>query len=159
MFNDIEIEKIKEMVGKFLQTMTVVDFKTLVAVSLDTNKITDIVEVDIELSEPQFLIGQNGETLSDLGRILSIIITKNLKKPFYLKLDINNYKKKKVEYLKNLAKELADEVALTKEEKVLQPMSAYERMVIHSELAQRKDVITESQGEGSERCVVIKPVF
>jgi spoIIIJ-associated protein len=80
-----------------------------------------------------------------------------LQKIFYLNLDIDDYKKKKIEYLKYLAKDLADQVSLTKEEKVLLPMSSYERRIIHSELSQRIDVTTESRGDGFERHIVIKP--
>jgi len=80
-----------------------------------------------------------------------------MQKDFYLDLDINEYKKKKIEYLKSLAKDLADEVVFTKEEKVLFPMPAYERRIIHTELSQRADIITESRGEGYDRHVIIKP--
>ena len=59
--------------------------------------------------------------------------------------------------MKETAKSLADEVVLTKEEKVLAPMSAYERRIIHLELAERENVKTESIGEGLERRLVIKP--
>jgi len=72
-------------------------------------------------------------------------------------LDINGYKSKKVEYLKSLAKEAADQVVLNKEEKSLPPMSAYERRVVHAELAQREDVLTESQGSDLDRHIVVKP--
>ena len=76
---------------------------------------------------------------------------------FYLNLDINGYKQSKIEYLKKTAGEIADEVSLTKEERILSPMSAYERRVIHTELSQREDIVTESQGEGMARRIVIKP--
>ena len=72
-------------------------------------------------------------------------------------MDINDYKKKKVEYLKNLADCIANEVILTKEKKVLAPMPAYERRIIHAQLSARQDIKTESQGEGIDRCVVIEP--
>jgi len=88
---------------------------------------------------------------------LRMILNKSLQKVFYLNLDINDYKKKKVEYLKFLAKDSADEVSFSKEEKVLLPMSSYERRIIHTELSQRSDIITESQGDGFDRHVVIKP--
>ena len=77
---------------------------------------------------------------------------------FYLDLDINDYKNKKIEYLKNLAKESADEVFLVKKTKTLPPMSSYERRIIHEELSQRQDVTTQSQGEGDNRQVVINPI-
>jgi len=59
--------------------------------------------------------------------------------------------------LKELAKSVADEVALTKKERILEPMSAYERRIIHLELASRPDVTTESIGKEPKRRVVIKP--
>ena len=52
---------------------------------------------------------------------------------------------------------MADEVVLTKKEKILSPMPAYERRIIHLELAERKDVSTESIDQGLERKVVIRP--
>ena len=117
----------------------------------------DVVNLDIKLEEPQILIGQGGQTLFEIQRLLRTILNKKLQKVFYLNLDINDYKKKKIEYLKDLAKNLADQVSLTKEEKVLMPMSPYERRIIHAELSKRTDVATDSQGEGFDRHVVIKP--
>ena len=59
--------------------------------------------------------------------------------------------------MRETANSVADEVALTKKEKELAPMPAYERRVIHLELADRKDVTTESIGEEPKRRVVIRP--
>lgn len=117
----------------------------------------DIVNIDITLPEPKMLIGQSGYTLFELSSLFKIILNKKLKKYFYVNLDINDYKKKKIEYLKTLAESVANEVVLTKEGKVLLPMPAYERRIIHAKLAERQDVKTESQGEGLDRCVVVMP--
>ena len=118
-----------------------------------------LVTVDITLDDPQMLIGQGGQTLFELQRVLRILLNKKLENNFHLNVDINDYKKKKIEYLKGLARSLADEVAITKEKKILPPMSAYERRIIHTELSGRQDIITESQGEGFDRRVVISPVI
>jgi len=59
--------------------------------------------------------------------------------------------------LKKLSKELADEVAKTRKSIMLQPMSSYERRIIHLELAERPDIVTESIGEEPERRVIIRP--
>ncbi len=72
-------------------------------------------------------------------------------------MDINDYKKKKIQYLKELAKSIAEEVVLTQKEKILSPMPAYERRVIHLELSERKDIATESIGKEPERRVIIRP--
>ena len=83
------------------------------------------------------------------------ILNRKIKKSFYLKLDINDYQKQKIEYLKKTAKLLADEVALNRESKSFPPMPAYERRIIHEELAGRQDVIVKSDGEGNERRITI----
>ena len=147
-----DIKKIKEAVEEFFEKMTIPTSSINVGLSSD-----DVVDLDIKLDEPQILIGQQGQTLFEIQRLLRTILNKKLQKVFYLNLDINDYKKKKIEYLKDLAKDLADQVSLTKEEKSLMPMSSYERRVVHAELSQRTDVITESQGDGFDRHIVIKP--
>jgi len=162
-----EIQKIKETIEEFFQKITISTSGIEVALSTTKNIIkstqnnketVDIINVDIVAEEPQILIGADGQTLLELQRILRIILNKQLKKSFYVKLDINDYEKKKIEYVKNLAKELADEVSLTKKKKILSPMPAYQRRIIHMELKDRTDIITESQGVGIDRCVVIRPI-
>ena len=150
-----ETNKIKEAVEEFFNKMTITVSGVEVAVVPEEGK--EVVDLAVELEEPQILIGQGGQTLFEIQRLLRTVLNKKLQKVFYLNLDINGYKKKKIEYLKDLAKSLADQVAITKEEKKLLPMSPYERRVIHAELSQRTDIITESQGEGPERHIVIKP--
>jgi spoIIIJ-associated protein len=88
---------------------------------------------------------------------LKEILRKKIEEQFFIDLDINDYKKKKTEYLKEVARTTADDVSLTKKEKQLAPMPAYERRIIHLELADRSDVITESIGEEPERSVIVKP--
>lgn len=157
-----EIEKIKEFVLDFFKKMTMpaesleVKFFEVQRGALESNK-KDSVAIDVTAYEPQILIGQQGQTLFELERLLRIMLNKKLQKDFYVNLDINDYKKKKREYLKNMAQNSASQVALTKEKKVLPPMASYERRIIHAELSDHKDVMTESRGEGLERCVVIAP--
>ena len=115
------------------------------------------VPVKIKTEEPRILIGQNGQTLAEIQHILKAILRRKIPEQFYLNIDINDYKKKKTEYLKETAISLADEVALTKKEKMLTAMSAYERRIVHLELAERKDITTESIGQDPERRVVIRP--
>ena len=167
MINQEDIKKIKEITENFFQKMTISLSKTEVGLSFrESNhkepdqtdqEQQDVVDLNIKLEEPQILIGEKGQTLFEVQRLLRMILNKSLQKVFYLNLDINDYKKKKVEYLKSLAKDLADEVSFSKEEKILLPMSSYERRVIHTELSQRNDIITESQGDGFDRHIVIKP--
>lgn len=162
-----DTNKIKEAVEEFFEKMTTTVSNMEISLSFVKKDIQDtqdpaeenrdVVNLDIKIDEPQILIGQQGQTLFEIQRLLRTVLNRKLQKFFYFNLDINDYKKQKIEYLKELAKSLADQVSLTKEEKALSPMSAYERRIIHAELSQRTDVITESQGDSFDRHVVIKP--
>jgi spoIIIJ-associated protein len=146
-----KLEEIKKMIKEFFEKTTLeveIEFLPQIDLTLPLNLKTEI---------PQILIGERGQTLFEIQHLLKAILKKKIKENFYLDLDINDYKKKKIEYLKEMAKSVADEVSLTKKEKILSPMSAYERRVIHLELAERQDVTTESIGREPERQVVIKP--
>lgn len=162
-----DIETIKKTTEEFFGKMTItpsfieanmIADKIEIEENIEENKkSSDVVDLIINFSEPQILIGERGQTLFEIQRLLRTVLNKKIKKPFYLNLDINDYKKKKVEYLKNIAKDLADEVALSKREKEFLPMPPYERRIIHAELSNRKDIGTESRGQGDDRRIVIVP--
>lgn len=116
-----------------------------------------LVSVKIKMDEPQILIGKRGQILSDIQHVLNRLLKRKIEENFYLDIDINDYKARKIDYLKDLARDLADEVSITKKAKQLWPMPAKERRIIHLELSNRADVATESLGEGEERRVIIKP--
>ena len=88
-----------------------------------------------------------------------MILRRKLQEVFFFDIDINDYKEKKFEYLREMAQESANDVALTKKEKELEPMPAYERRIIHLELSKRTDVKAESLGEEPERRIIIKPSY
>jgi len=151
MLNQTDLEKIKKITEEFFQKMTFeVEIEILPPKDLN-------LPINLKLKEPQILIGEGGQTLLETQHLLKAILKKSISGPFFIDLDISGYKKKKIEYLKELAKNIADEVALTKKEKSLAPMPAYERRIVHLELADRLDVTTESIGQEPERRVVIRP--
>jgi len=151
MLNRSDLDKIKKEVEDFFRKMTVdIEHDSL-------QQKEETVSVDIRVEEPQILIGEKGQTLLDIQHLLSVMLRKKIESKFFLDLDINDYKKKKMEYLKELARSVADEVALARKEKILPVMSAYERRIIHMELAGRGNVTTESIGEEPDRRLVIKP--
>ncbi|MFH1656272.1 MAG: R3H domain-containing nucleic acid-binding protein [Candidatus Nealsonbacteria bacterium] len=148
-FNDLET--IKSEVNQFFQ-------KTSFELDVENLKVDDqTIFVNMRTGDPKILIGQNGQTLAEIQHLLKRVLMRKINQPFYINLDINNYKEKKIEYLKEIVKTFANDVALTSQEKILMPMSAYERRIIHLELANRSDIITESIGEKDERRLVIKP--
>ncbi len=145
-------KQIKKEIERFFQ-------KTKLDIKLEVfNPEDSTIPIKIRTEEPKVLIGQNGQTLSEIQRLLKVVLRKNFpEERFFINLDVNNYKEKKVEYLRETARSMADEVVLTGKEKKLEPMPAYERRIIHLELAERGNVTTESAGEEPERGVIIKP--
>jgi spoIIIJ-associated protein len=117
-----------------------------------------VLNINIRSEEARILIGQNGQTLADLQHLLAKIVKKALKEEIFLNLDIEDYKKRKIEYLKDIARAAADEAASSRKEKLLPPLSSFDRRIVHMELANRTDIKTESVGENPERRIVIKPV-
>ena len=152
MVTPVNLEKIRQVTEEFFK-------KTGFELEIEIKPPQDsTVSINLKMEDPQILIGQSGQTLAEIQRLLKVILKKKIEneEPFYIDLDINDYKKKKAEYLRETARTLADEVALTKKEKILPSMPAHERRIIHLELASRNDVITESIGQEPERRVVIR---
>lgn len=152
MFKNENIEKIKKIVKEFFEKGTLdVEIKFLPPKE-------KTLSIEIETESPQILIGEKGQTLVEIQHLLRTILRRKIPDfQGYIDLDINNYKKKKIEYLKELANSTADEVALGRREKVLPPMRAFERRIIHLELAGRESIATESIGQEPERSVVVRP--
>lgn len=145
------LETIKKTVEEFFQKTT---FDVQVEVLAEEE---GAVPVNLKTEDPQILIGEGGQTLAEIQHLLKAILKRKISEPFYINLDINNYKQKKYEYLREIARSAADEVALTKKEKELAPMPAHERRIIHLALSERSDVSTESIGEEPGRRVVVRP--
>lgn len=118
------------------------------------------VLVSITTPSPKELIGEQGKVLADLEYVLKVFLRKRVpEQRFYVCLDVNNYKKSKEHYIREIARNVADEVALLKKEKEFPPMSPAERRIIHTELGERADIVSESIGEGKTRRVIIKPAL
>ena len=150
MISQEAIEKIKKITREFFE-------KTSFELEIEFLPVKEeTLPVKIQTEEPQILIGEGGQTLAEIQHLLKVVLKKEIQEPFYIDLDINGYKEKKINYLKEMARSSADEVALSKKEKMLAPMPAYERRIIHLELADRSDVVSESIGKEPERRVVIR---
>jgi spoIIIJ-associated protein len=149
-------EEIKKIEGLALEFFTKTTFEVLGIVAAAVPN-EEGAAISVQMAEPKFFIGQNGQTLFEVQRVLRMVLNKALQKNFPITLDINDYQKQKVEHLKKLAQVAANEVALTQQSKMLSAMPAYDRRIIHLELESRQDVATESLGEGEDRHIVIRP--
>lgn len=118
-----------------------------------------ILSVNLKTGEAQLLIGKQGLVLSDIQLLLRKLIKKKIGEEMFLNLDIDNYKKNKEGYLRDVAQEAADEVSVTRKPKELLLSSPFDRRVVHTELADRLDVTVESVGVGEDRKIVITPIL
>ncbi|PXV85335.1 spoIIIJ-associated protein [Lachnotalea glycerini] len=131
------------------------------AMNISVEIITNLDEVnnnlDIELKgeEMGVLIGKRGQTLDSLQYLISLVANKNSDNYLRVKLDTENYRKRRKETLENLAHNISYKVKRTKRPVSLEPMNPYERRVIHSALQNDKYVVTHSEGEEPYRRVVV----
>lgn len=116
----------------------------------------DIINIDLNGPKMGLIIGYRGETLDSLQYLSSLVVNKNnditYKKVI---LDIENYRKKREDTLIRVAEKTAYKVRQTRKPYKLEPMNPYERRIIHSALQDNKYVYTISEGEGSQRRVVV----
>ena len=108
------------------------------------------------LDNARFLIGKNGQNLKALEHVLRAMLVKDGKEGTIV-LDVNDYRKSRATYLVDVAKQTVARVRNTQKAEALFPMSAYERRIVHMELAAYPDIATESVGSDPQRRVIIKP--
>ena len=111
----------------------------------------------VDSYENSLLIGVKGKTLEALQILLRNLISNYSKDRIVTTLDIGGYRSNRAHQLEILATKTAKEVAKSKVAVKLQPMNSFERRVIHEKLSDWRDIYTESEGEGENRAIVIKP--
>lgn len=163
MENIKNLEEIKTNIKEFLRKIaTEEDIVFLPPKQVNFSDSTEedlfIMPIEIKSKEPRILIGEKGQTLQEIQYLIRLIVRKKFNQKIFIDIDVNDYKKKKAEYLKEVAVSLADEVALFRKEKKLPLMPSYERRIIHMELSKRKDIVSESLGEGFQKEIIIKPL-
>lgn len=112
---------------------------------------------EIESNENPVLIGKNGKTLDSIQFYLRNLLNIFTDERVIILVDVGGYKANRKKQLEILATKTAKEVARSKVEVKLDPMNAYERRIIHTKLAEWRDVLTKSEGERTTRYLVIKP--
>ena len=111
----------------------------------------------IDSYENSLLIGVKGKTLDALQVLIRNLISIYSKENIVTTVDIGGYRNNRTHQLEILATKSAKEVVKTKAPLKLKPMNSYERRIIHEKLSEWRDVYTESEGEGEDRAIVIKP--
>lgn len=115
------------------------------------------VRVEIQGNDLSILIGRQAETLNALQYIASLIVAKEMGQPVTLVLDVEGYRQRREQQIRQLARRMAEQAINTQRRQVLEPMPANERRIIHIELRDNPLVSTESIGEDPHRKVTIIP--
>ncbi len=146
-----ELAKVKENLTIFLEEFS----KIMPSIQYEIHSDEEYVYVTLNGEEAGKLIGYRGETLNAMQTILSAIANKNVEGKARIILDIENYREKRQKALEELADKLARTVIRTGKQITLEPMSAYERKIIHNRMQGSQRVRTYSIGEEPYRKVVI----
>ena len=150
--NAVEIVKPANDPKEFLDKV----FKAMnMEVNVKVEQIGNDINVELSGEEMGVLIGKRGQTLDSLQYLTSLVVNKGNNDYIRVKVDTENYRKRRKDTLENLAKNLAYKVKRTKRSVTLEPMNPYERRVIHSVLQNDKYVSTHSEGDEPFRRVVI----
>ena len=113
------------------------------------------IDVELKGDDMGILIGKRGQTLDSLQYLTNLAVNKHSENYYKVKIDTEDYRKRRKETLENLAKNIAYKVKRTKRPVSLEPMNPFERRIIHSALQNDRYVTTHSEGDEPYRHVVV----
>ena len=143
------IKNIEKFLNEFLSKMPTKDL------TYEIKEKEGIIYVDINGEDTGYLIGYRGEVLNSIQTIISNVASKTSKEKIRVVVNIGGYREKREKDLQNLAVKIASTVIKTKKSITLEPMSAYERKIIHTKLQENNKIKTYSIGEEPHRKVVV----
>jgi len=152
---DFGLQVARETVTDLLEKMKVHARVTTRYGEVENPKDEPPIMVEIHGNDLSILIGRKSETLNALQYIAGLILGKELGKWVPVQVDVEGYRARRERMLRQLARRMADQAMSTGRRQVLEPMPANERRVIHMELHDHPDVITESIGDEPNRKVTI----
>ena len=126
-----------------------------VNISMDYKEEDKTLSIDLAGPEMGVLIGKRGQTLDSLQYLTNLAVNRSSENYTRVKIDTEDYRRRRKETLENLAKNMASKVKRTKKAVTLEAMNPYERRIIHSALQNDNNVTTHSEGEEPYRYVVI----
>jgi spoIIIJ-associated protein len=113
--------------------------------------------VDIRGSDLGILIGRKAEILNALQYIVNLIVSKQLEHWVQVIVDVEGYRSRRERQIRQMASRMADQAIKSGKRQILEPMNAAERRLVHLELRNYPDVVTQSIGEDPVRKVTISP--
>jgi spoIIIJ-associated protein len=148
------LTEIEQLVGKFVELLGI---KSEVNSSFEQDGDRKVVTVNIKGEDLSDVIGYHGKNLESLQKLINISYNRGRDEFVNIVLDINEYREKRVEYLKSVTERALIQVRESSQSLTLPPMKASERRIVHMILQDESDVVTESEGEEPNRSIVIKP--
>jgi spoIIIJ-associated protein len=150
----MNLDNITTTIKKMLELMNI---QADIAVVDDTD--LHLPVVTLTTKEPNLLIGHRGETLMAFSHILKKIAdSESDDRKLSFIVDVNGYQKKHINEIKDKARILVERAKYYKSSVEMEPMSPYERMIVHALFSEDKNINTSSTGVGRERRVVIEYV-
>lgn len=147
-----KIFKPDEMAVTFLREISV---SSGLSLNFETKFEDKTLYIEVLGEDAHLLIGKRGNTLDSLQYLVSLVINKSDEAYVNVIMDIENYRERRKETLEKLATNLSKKVLKTKRPVVLEPMTSYERRIIHMTLQDTDKIKTASQGNEPYRHVVI----
>lgn len=129
--------------------------KLEVEIIIEKDEESNTLNIDLKGDDMGVLIGKRGQTLDSLQYLTNLAVNRCAENFVKVKIDTEDYRKRRRETLENLARNIAYKVKRTKRPVALEPMNPFERRVIHSTLQNDKFVTTHSEGEEPYRHVVV----
>ena len=151
---------IKELIEK-----TTIHLSDIIVAEENSPSSGKTIWFSVQVDEPHFFLGREGEALFALNHIVRRIIEPRTsigdtepenKKDFEISIDINDFQKKRIENIRAIAHMMAERARYFKANVEIDPMSSFERRIVHEFLSEATDLKTESEGTGRTRRVVIK---
>lgn len=141
---------VREFLGSVFKAMNME-----VEVLINVNEEDHVIDIELKGEDMGILIGKRGQTLDSLQYLINLAVNKQSEEYYKVKLDTEDYRKRRKETLENLAKNIAYKVKRTKRSVSLEPMNPFERRIIHSALQNDRYVTTHSEGDEPNRYVVV----
>lgn len=127
-------------------------------VTVESDERTKSLRFLISTPDSSILIGEHGARLLALNHLIKRMVERNMKdgEPISFFVDVNDYQKKRIDEIRAKANMLAERARYFKSSVEMDPMSSYERMIVHAEFTETPDISTDSTGFGKERRVIIR---
>jgi spoIIIJ-associated protein len=117
----------------------------------------DVITVVLTTEDSGIVIGRHGDILESLQTILSLCVSEKIGKFYRISLEVGDYKKNREEYLLNMLLDSKERALRENRDVTIPSLKAWERRIIHLNLKDDKEVVSESVGEGKDRVLVIRP--